>query len=64
MFSLAEAWHWAQVGFCVAAGGLIAVGIPYLLLVAMGPWQPGRAVPDPHCSHCCPVKREEERYRF
>jgi len=31
MLSLAEAWNWMQMGFCLTLGGLGAVAIAYVL---------------------------------
>jgi len=56
MLSLAEAWHWAQIGFCVSLGAsLFAVGLASV-------FSGGRReeeYPEPHCSKCCPNEIEE-----
>jgi len=51
--SLAEAWRWIQIGFCMAVGGgVIILGV---LGAMMGSSSGADHEPEtPHCSRCCP----------
>jgi len=51
--SLAEAWRWIQIGFCMAVGGgIIILGV---LGAMMGSSSGAAHEPEaPHCSRCCP----------
>ena len=50
LLSLREAWHWVQIGFCVALGAVI------IFAPIAGAASGTRVEPaeDPHCSRCCP----------
>ena len=51
LLSLAEAWHWIQIGFCTAVGAsVIILGILGALLGSSSGDEPEA----PHCSRCCP----------
>jgi hypothetical protein len=55
MITLAEAWHWIQVGFCAALGGSFIFGS---IAASMGRGSapaPEQDYPEPHCSRCCPT---------
>ena len=52
LLSLAEAWHWVQIGFCMAVGASIILGGLGAVFGASA--APTREPEDPHCSRCCP----------
>ena len=55
LLSLNDAWHWVQIGFCVAVGASIIIA-PLALIragnIVISPDYP--EYPEPHCSRCCP----------
>ena len=54
MLSLADAWHWVQIGFCASLG---ASAFAIVIASVFGGRSGGGSkeeYPEPHCSKCCP----------
>ncbi len=59
LLTLAEAWRWIQVGFFGGLGAGIVLTV-FNLLVASATAVSIPAMPNPHCSRCCPNAEDDE----
>ena len=59
MLSLADAWHWVQIGFCASLGASVfAIGVASAFR-GSGSGSRQEEYPEPHRSKCCPNDFEE-----